>query len=242
MSDLILDEEDEDVRNLVDSTQSDVPILQQGDVHSSSDRSSRTKLSLTVTRSASSSKRTRRSSKTSVLNDRNNEFIFDDEHLIELLKRLKPPPGQGNTPMTSDEETTLVETLISKSCCRQRDPIASVFHGRTLPVVSRSGSRTIRHDLRNETYSTERIHTQHRQYPARCGHERRKHSSLLFHALLPSLPPVRLFPAQGQTSRARSQSSIEERRDDLSSVQPPLLSNLTRRFPFAATSQNRTET
>ena len=71
---------------------------------------------LLVTRSASSSKRTRRSSKTSVLNDRNNEFIFDDEHLIELLKRLKQQPGHTAIPMTSEDETALVETLISKSC------------------------------------------------------------------------------------------------------------------------------
>ena len=30
LSDLILDEEDEDVKNLVNSTQSDLPVVQQG--------------------------------------------------------------------------------------------------------------------------------------------------------------------------------------------------------------------
>jgi hypothetical protein len=59
-------------------------------------------------------KRTRRSSKTSVLSDRNNEFIFDEEHLLELLKRLKQQSGPNSLPMTSEDESNLFEALISK--------------------------------------------------------------------------------------------------------------------------------
>jgi len=59
-------------------------------------------------------KRTRRSSKTSVLSDRNNEFIFDEEHLLELLKRLKQQSGPNSSPMTSEDESNLFDALISK--------------------------------------------------------------------------------------------------------------------------------
>lgn len=82
LSDLLLDEDDEDVKLLLNSVQSE---------------------------GFSAAKRIRRSSKSSTLNDRNNETILDEEHLVELLKRLK----QQNSP-TSDDELTLFETLISK--------------------------------------------------------------------------------------------------------------------------------
>jgi hypothetical protein len=84
-----LDEDDEDVKNLMDSAETDPPLVPP-------------------TRSSSSSKRTRRSSKTSTIHDKNNEYIFDEEHLIELLKRLKQQPGH------IDDGSTLLETLISK--------------------------------------------------------------------------------------------------------------------------------
>jgi hypothetical protein len=63
---------------------------------------------------SSSSKRTRRCSKTTTINDRNNEFVFDEEHLIELLKRLKQQPGHASITMTADDESNLFDTLISK--------------------------------------------------------------------------------------------------------------------------------
>ncbi len=59
-------------------------------------------------------KRTRRSSKTSALSDRNNEFIFDEEHLLELLKRLKQQSGPNSSPVTSEDESNLFDALISK--------------------------------------------------------------------------------------------------------------------------------
>ncbi|CAF1421957.1 unnamed protein product, partial [Adineta ricciae] len=72
LSNLVFDENDEDVKNLLISIQSDSFTEQQQSI-----------------RLFSSMKRMNRSSKTSFLNDRNNEFIFDEEHLLDLLKRLK---------------------------------------------------------------------------------------------------------------------------------------------------------
>ena len=83
LSDLLLDEDDEDVKLLLNSVQSE---------------------------GFSASKRMRRSSKSSTLNDRNNEMIFDEEHLTELLKRLK----QQNPTTSSEDEVTLFDTLISE--------------------------------------------------------------------------------------------------------------------------------
>ena len=59
-------------------------------------------------------KRSNRSSKASFLNDRNNEFIFDEEHLLDLLKRLKQQSEHTSSPMTSDDESDLFDALISK--------------------------------------------------------------------------------------------------------------------------------
>jgi hypothetical protein len=42
------------------------------------------------------------------MNDKNNEYVFDEEHLIELLKRLKQQSAH------TDDESILFETLISK--------------------------------------------------------------------------------------------------------------------------------
>jgi len=67
--------------------------------------------------SSSSSKRVHRSSKTSFLNDRNNEFVFDEEHLLELLKRLKQQSELNSFPLTADDESNLFDTLISKIFC-----------------------------------------------------------------------------------------------------------------------------
>lgn len=53
--------------------------------------------------SSSNSKRTRRASNT---HDMSNEVILDEEHLIELLKRLKQ--------QAFDDYSNLLETLISK--------------------------------------------------------------------------------------------------------------------------------
>jgi len=49
-----------------------------------------------------------------LINDRNNEFVFDDEHLLELLKRLKQQSGHNSLPLTSDDESNLFDALISK--------------------------------------------------------------------------------------------------------------------------------
>ncbi len=95
LSDLILDEEDEDIKSILNATQSD---------------SSQSNLATNRVTSSSSLKRTRRTSKSlPTSHEKNNEFIFDEEHLIELLKRLK----QQQQP--SDDESNLFETLISKS-------------------------------------------------------------------------------------------------------------------------------
>jgi hypothetical protein len=67
---------------------------------------------LAIRSSLCPSKRTRRSSKTFFVNDRNNEFVFDEEHLIELLKRLKQQ--HQSLPITSDDESNLFDTLLSK--------------------------------------------------------------------------------------------------------------------------------
>jgi hypothetical protein len=73
-------------------------------------------LTFTAIRSSSTvslSKRTRRSSKTSIINDRNSEFIFDEEHLIELLKRLKQQSEYNSYSITPDDESDLFDTLLS---------------------------------------------------------------------------------------------------------------------------------
>ena len=98
LSDLILEEDDEDIKNLLKSVESD--------------QSSLIPQSNKDTRSPSSSKRVRRSSKTSPINDKDNEYIFDEEHLLELLKRLKQQPGHAAIPMTADDESRLLETLL----------------------------------------------------------------------------------------------------------------------------------
>jgi hypothetical protein len=89
-----LDEDDEDIKNLLNPVQSDPSTQPQS----------------REARSSASSKRTRRSSKTSTIHDKNNEFILDEEHLIELLKRLKQ---QTSVLMTSDDESNLFEALLS---------------------------------------------------------------------------------------------------------------------------------
>ncbi|CAF5105915.1 unnamed protein product, partial [Rotaria sp. Silwood1] len=96
LSDLLLDEESEDVKSLLISIQSDSLTEQQQTI-----------------RSTSSLKRIRRLSKTSILSDGNNEFVFDEEHLLELLKRLKQQSDQNSSPITLDDETNLFDTLIS---------------------------------------------------------------------------------------------------------------------------------
>ena len=98
LSDLILEEDDEDIKNLLKTVQSD--------------QSSSVPQSSKDTRPSSSSKRTRRSSKTSPINNKDNEYIFDEEHLLELLKRLKQQPGHAAAPMTPDDELNLLETLL----------------------------------------------------------------------------------------------------------------------------------
>ena len=100
--------------------------------------------------SSTSSKRLRRSSKTAFANDRNNEFIFDEEHLTELLTRLKQQPGHTSVPMTADDESNLFDTLISKNLIAGL--FASMLLGftrRTLFVLRWSDSRAIRYNLRN---------------------------------------------------------------------------------------------
>jgi len=107
-----LEEEDEDIKKLLNSAQSD-PLIQQQSKEIFS-----TEINLLffflATRPSSSSKRTRRCSKTSTIHDKNNEYVFDEEHLIELLKRLKQQPGHSSVPMTADDESNLFETLISR--------------------------------------------------------------------------------------------------------------------------------
>lgn len=68
-------------------------------------------------RSAPSSKRTRRFSKTSIINDRNTEYMFDEEHLLELLKRIKQQADQNSQPLTLDDESNLFDTLLSTYFC-----------------------------------------------------------------------------------------------------------------------------
>jgi hypothetical protein len=101
-----LDEDDEDIKNLLNSVQSDPSIQSQRKEIFQINIYLLQAFLILATR-AISSKRTRRSSKTSSINDKNNEYIFDEEHIIELLKRLKQ--------QTSDDESNLLETLISKS-------------------------------------------------------------------------------------------------------------------------------
>ncbi|CAF0794010.1 unnamed protein product [Rotaria sordida] len=118
LSDLLLDEESEDVKNLLISIQSDSLTEQQQTI-----------------RSASSSKRPRRLSKTSIINDRNNEFVFDEEHLLELLKRLKQQSLQNSLPMTLDDETNLFDTLIKlypSSADLIRDRFGTIFESKRL--------------------------------------------------------------------------------------------------------------
>ncbi|CAF4571337.1 unnamed protein product, partial [Rotaria magnacalcarata] len=95
LSDLLLDEESEDVKNLLISIQCDSLSEQQQTI-----------------RSSSSSKRIRRFSRTSIINDRNNEFVFDEEHLLELLKRLKQQSDNNTFLMAVEDETILFDTLI----------------------------------------------------------------------------------------------------------------------------------
>ena len=117
----MLDDNDEDVKNLLITIQSDSLTEQQQSknrifffVYCSIDNLSKI---FSAIRSFSSSKRTRYSSKASLINDRNNEFIFDEEHLLELLKRLKQQQQSGHhnsASITSDDESNLFDTLISK--------------------------------------------------------------------------------------------------------------------------------
>ncbi|CAF0723810.1 unnamed protein product [Adineta ricciae] len=123
LSDLILEEDDEDIKNLLRSVQSD--------------QSSSISQSSKDMRPSSSSKRTRRSSKTSPINNKDNEYIFDEEHLLELLKRLKQQPGHTAAPMTADDELHLLETLLQlypASADLIRDRFGTVFESkRTQP-------------------------------------------------------------------------------------------------------------
>ena len=54
----------------------------------------------------SPSKRTRRTFKSSTNHEKNNEFIFDEEHMIEFLKCLKQ--------QSFDDHSNLLEILTSK--------------------------------------------------------------------------------------------------------------------------------
>ncbi|CAF4721590.1 unnamed protein product, partial [Rotaria socialis] len=94
LADLLLDEEDEDIKKLLNSVQSDTLVEEE------------------TLRSGSITRRSRRSTKTPTTRDKNNEYIFDDEHLMELLKRLKQQPGHASTPMGADDESNLFDTLI----------------------------------------------------------------------------------------------------------------------------------
>ncbi|CAF0977931.1 unnamed protein product [Rotaria sp. Silwood1] len=112
LSDLLLDEDDEDIKNLLNSVQSDTLVEQE------------------TIRSYPTTRRTRRSVKTSAIRDKNNEFIFDEEHLIELLKRLKQQPAHSAITMTTDDESTLFETLIKlypSSADLIRDRFGTIF-------------------------------------------------------------------------------------------------------------------
>ena len=112
----------------------------------------------------SSMKRMNRSSKTSFLNDRNNEFIFDEEHLLDLLKRLKQQAEYTSSPMTSDDEANLFNALISKSFPfqRLRETNFNVYP-RILPILRGFNPRSIWYDIRIKTFTTERIHSEYRQ-------------------------------------------------------------------------------
>ncbi|UJR28086.1 hypothetical protein I4U23_009342 [Adineta vaga] len=119
LSDLVFDENDEDVKNLLISIQSDSFTEQQQSI-----------------RLFSSMKRTNRSSKISFLNDRNHEFIFDEEHLLELLKRLKQQSEHTSSPITSEDESNLFDTLIKfypSSADLIRDRFGTVFESKRLP-------------------------------------------------------------------------------------------------------------
>ncbi|CAF4614257.1 unnamed protein product [Rotaria sp. Silwood1] len=118
LSDLLLDEESEDVKSLLISIQSDSLTEQQQTI-----------------RSTSSLKRIRRLSKTSILSDGNNEFVFDEEHLLELLKRLKQQSDQNSSPITLDDETNLFDTLIKlypSSADLIRDRFGTMFESKRL--------------------------------------------------------------------------------------------------------------
>lgn len=102
LSDVLLEDEDEDIKKLLNSTQTEMNLR---------------------TPSTGSSKRTRRISKSSS----NKEFFFDEEHLNELLKRLKQH--------VSNDETTLFETLLklyplSSDLIRER--FSTIFEGKHL--------------------------------------------------------------------------------------------------------------
>ncbi|CAF0901641.1 unnamed protein product [Adineta ricciae] len=119
LSNLVFDENDEDVKNLLISIQSDSFTEQQQSI-----------------RLFSSMKRMNRSSKTSFLNDRNNEFIFDEEHLLDLLKRLKQQAEHTSSPMTSDDEANLFNSLIKfypSSADLIRDRFGTIFESKRLP-------------------------------------------------------------------------------------------------------------
>ena len=65
-------------------------------------------------RSVSLSKHIGRPSKASIVNDRNHEFIFDEEHLLKLLQHLKQQSEHNSLPMSLDDESDLFDTLISR--------------------------------------------------------------------------------------------------------------------------------
>jgi hypothetical protein len=124
LSDLLLDEEDDDVKTLLINTQSDTVSPQQ---------------TTNGMNRASSSKRTRRLSKAVLGNDRNAEFVFDEEHLMELLKRLK----QQSPTTTIDDESNLFDTLTSEYSyekINQQTIVFSLSLFRTLSSLSRSDS------------------------------------------------------------------------------------------------------
>ncbi|CAF1095473.1 unnamed protein product [Rotaria sordida] len=118
LSDLLLDEDDEDIKNLLNSVQSDTTLIQQETL-----------------RSYPTTRRTRRSTKTSTIRDKNNEFIFDEEHLMELLKRIKQQPGHVSIPMTANDEAALFETLIKlypSSADSIRDRFGTIFETKSV--------------------------------------------------------------------------------------------------------------
>ncbi|CAF3771165.1 unnamed protein product [Rotaria socialis] len=115
LADLLLDEEDEDIKKLLNSVQSDTLVEEE------------------TLRSGSITRRSRRSTKTPTTRDKNNEYIFDDEHLMELLKRLKQQPGHASTPMGADDESNLFDTLIKlypSSADLIRDRFGTIFEKR----------------------------------------------------------------------------------------------------------------